>query len=125
LPHVAAAVVASAAAVVQMEPAAAAAAVAAAVVAAAVVAAAAAAVLEVEVVVAVQSEHVAAAAAAVCSNYPVDAAGLAVSSARNGENKSLEYPVVVYVAKYVLCLKHDMHNREILVVVVTICLQPT
>ncbi len=45
-----------------------------------------------EAVAAVQSEHVAAAAAAVRSMEPADAAGLAVSSAENGENKSLEYP---------------------------------
>ncbi len=69
-----------------------AAAVVAAAAAAAVVAAAAAAVLEVEMVAAVQSEHVAAAVAAVRSMEPADAAGLAVSSAGNGENESLEYP---------------------------------
>ncbi len=39
-----------------------------------------------------QSEHVDAAATAVHSMEPADAAGLAVSSAGNGENESLEYP---------------------------------
>ncbi len=33
-------------------------------------------------------------------------------------------PVVVSMAEHFLCLKHNTHNGEILVVVVTICNQP-
>ncbi len=73
--------------------------VAAAAAAAVVADAAATAVLEVEAVAVVQSEHVAAAAAAVRSMELADAAGLAVSSTGNGENKSLEYPPGCFCGK--------------------------
>ena len=34
-------------------------------------------------------------------------------------------PVVVLMAEHFPCLKHNTHNGEMLVVVVTICTQPT
>ncbi len=34
-------------------------------------------------------------------------------------------PVVVSMAEHISCLKHNTHNGEILVVVDTICTQPT
>jgi hypothetical protein len=42
-----------------------------------------------------------------------------------GRTNHLMASVVASVAKYLPCLKHNVHNRQILVVVVTICLQPT
>jgi hypothetical protein len=62
-------------------------------------------------VAAVQSEHVAAAAALVHSMEPADAAGLAVSSAGNGENESLEYPRGCFRGKVCPLLKTHSHAK--------------
>ena len=42
-----------------------------------------------------------------------------------GRSNHLMTPIVVSMVEHFSCLKHNTHNGEILVVVVTICTQPT
>jgi hypothetical protein len=43
---------------------------------------------------------------------------------RGGSTNHLMTPIFVSVAEHFTCLKNNMHNEEILVVLITICKQP-
>ena len=89
------------------------------------VVAAAAAVAAVTAAAVAQSEHAAAAADAAAVVADVAVAHMEQILWRWLDAKHLMMHVVVSVAEHFHCLKHNTHNGERLVVVVTICTQPT